>query len=417
MDRIARIDRQTWNSGTFLDQEQQTAPLWVDSSNVMFQNDTISVFPGAGPLFTKDSSNLITGLCELSPIVLDAPGLLYGTHTELKCWDETNGIQSLGSGYTGIKDSTKNQVSSRWSLLQFNEWLMATNGQDPMQLCKVIATGFADMTSDTSTQFKYAEIIKKYRQFVLAFNLKLSDGTRQGNAFACCDVNDPETWVPASTNSARKFYMPHLKSDILNVTELGEDFICYTVDGSYVVSYAGYPDVFSAKPLHEGIGVFGKNCVCEVKGRHVGYGPRGLWAYDGNSYEYIDSPPLRKYLRDNLNVSQADKIVLYNDRTLQHMLMFFPGPTSLENNMGVAWNYIENKFTPLVFSRSAAVDTGQFDRAITADFFGNVYKQSLDDIPAQDTANYKIEITSEIQILTGYGERGYGEGGYGGYGG
>jgi hypothetical protein len=416
MDRLGRIAGAGFSSGLFPDQKLQTAPLWAEGSNVLFSNEKIEVFPGASVLFTRPVSEAVTGLLELSPIVTGNPGVLVGHLDRLYCWDSVAGIQALGSGYTGSVNATASMPATRWSMAQYNEYMFATNGVDPLQLCKVLGTGFVAQTANTSTQFKQAEIIRKHKQFVLAFNLTLSTGVRQPNAFAWCDVNLPEVWVPAATNSARKLYIPHLKSDINCVEGFGESLFAYTLDGVYNVSYVGYPDVYSAVPLLSGIGTYGKFCVTEARGKHVGFGPRGLWSFDGQSYDYIDNPPVRKFLRDNLNREQASKCVVYNDRTIQHVLIFFPGVNATENSMGIAWNYIDNNFTEVVFARSAASDTGQLEKAVTGDSTGNVYSQS-EDVPAQTDADHSIPITSSFSLNTGYGDGGYGDRGYGGIGG
>lgn len=412
MERLARIEGSAWSSGIFLDLKQQTAPFWTSGTNVIFQNGAVGVWPGSLPLFVKTKSGLLTGLGELSPLVTGAPGVVYGFNDTLHCWDAESGVQNLGSGYTGSVDQTVAMPATRWSFTQWNEWIAATNGVDPVQLCKVLGTGFEDM--NTSTQFERAEILNKYRQFMIAFNLTLEDDTKQSNAVAWCDVNDPDTWVPAATNSARKIYIPAMNQGILAVEPFQEAFFMYGQDLAYALSYSGFPNVFEPQQLAPGVGVYGKNCVCSVKGRHVGIGPRGIWSYDGNSYEYIDNPALKKHLDATLNKDQASKIVVYNDRTINHVLFFYPTLGNTENFGGVAWNYTENHFSPISFGRSVGLDSGVLDFGITGDLTGQVYKQSLQDVPVSDSASSNIPITEGGEVDLGFGESGFGDYGYGG---
>lgn len=415
MDRIGRIEKSQLSSGLFPDQKLQTSPLWVDGSNVMFDADKISVFPGSLNLFTKNYSAVVTGILGINNLVTGYPAVLYGFPDRLKLWDATNGIQAVGSGYSSDSNDTHAVRATRWSFEQWNEWLVATNNKDPMQLLKIAGTGFVAMTANTSTQFKYAQIIRKFRQFLIAYNLTLADGTtKQPNAYAWCDVNDVETWVPTATNSARKGYIPDLEDGILCVERLGETHILYSLNSTYSMQYSGYPDVFQPQPGKKGIGVYGKNCVTEVMGKHVGYGPRGLWEFDGTEYSYIDTPPVRKYIADNINQSEISKVVLYNDRTIKHVLMFFPLMNDAENTVGIAWNYIENKFTKLGFYRSAAVDNGIFANSLTGDSVGNIFRQGLDEVPPSNPSTSVIPITSGGSIYTGFGEGGFGGRGFGG---
>jgi len=414
MDRIARIDKQVFTGGLFLDQEQQTAPLWTEGSNVLFRAGEVGVFPGSVPLFTRTRTGVITGLGELSSIVTGENALVYGFRDQLLVWDVSNGVTSVGSGYTGYADQGPDYAATRWSLQQWNEWVVATNGQDPMQLLKTVGSGFADMTTSTSTQFKKAEVIRKFRQFLVAFNLELSDGTKQPNAAAWCDVNDVETWVPTASNSARKIFIPDMDSGILCAEKFGDNIFMYSGDQAYALTYSGYPNVFQPQPLVKGIGVYGKNCVCEAKGFHYGLGPRGFWRTDGVTYDYLDTPAVKKYLARTLNRDQASKVVVYHDRTIDHILIFYPQIGQTENGAVLALNYLENKWTKGAFSRTAAIDSGIFDYGITGDTVGNVYRQSLQDVPVSDAVQSQVQVKSSGVIKLGYGRGGYGQYGYGG---
>lgn len=416
MDRLVRIEKDQFCSGVFLDQTQQVAPLWTSAQNVMFSEGMLGVFPGSIQLFQRQKIGTICGISELSSIVTGAKGICFGFGDSLHLWDADNGIQDVGSGYTSIADQTETQLATRWSIQQWNEWVVSTNGQDPMQLLKVVGTGFANMTTDTSTQFKYAEIIRKYRQFLIAFDLTLADGTRQPNAAAWCDVNDVETWVPSADNSARKIFIPDLESRILCAESLGDHIFCYSDDSAYAVNYAGYPDVFDTQKLPKGVGVFGKNCVAEINGLHYGFGPRGVWRFDGATYEYIDTPPLKKYLNKVVNQAQGSKCVVYNDRTINHLMLFYPkvGGTGVIDE-GQAFNYIENKWTPVTFRRTAAIDSGVFPYGISGDENGNVFQQSLLSVPASDGVSDVMPVSGAGRVIVGYGQGGYGERGYGGF--
>jgi hypothetical protein len=405
-DRLKRWAGDELVSGLNLDQPSQSAILWETGSNVIFRGRSIRPFPGGASLFPKTTDKVITGILDLSARVEGKPSIVFGTDADLRIWNQTDGQTIPGTGYTGRQDDTvAGLIASRWSIVQWNDWIIATNGKDLPQIYKT--TSFGNL--NVSTLFTTCEIFLKWRQFLIGFNL--SDG---GNHIRWPNLDNPEDWTPTASNRAGGIYAQDA-NDIKAAVALGESILFYDAGTAHQLEYLGGNDVFGSHKLLEGIGAVGKNAVCEAIGRHWGVGSRGLWVSDGAAYEYIDNPMVRDYFRGRLNTEQQSKVVCYNDLFTKHVVIFFPGTTSLENNEGIAFNYEDKFWTKISFGRSCAADNGIFSYAVAGGTNGDVFAQSLNTVISAEGGNPNMPIdVISAQIISGFGELGFGNGGFGG---
>jgi hypothetical protein len=139
---------------------------------------------------------------------------------------------SRTAGYSGNVD----QPATHWSMLEWGNWCLASNGQDMLQLFRHGQDDrFKDLDDATGYNADdpplYAKIIKKLGPHVIAFNT--DEG---GDAYEWCDTDDLSVWIPSSINAAGGNIIRDFDSDIVACENLGERIAIYGVDRMAVMS-------------------------------------------------------------------------------------------------------------------------------------------------------------------------------------
>lgn len=406
IERLARFDTDLIGGGLYPDLHNQAAQFWQDGYGVMFYGKKMRPFPGGVRLFAPTLLAPITGILDLSPLVTGEPAIVYGSLTKLRLWEATAGDAEVGTGYTGNADETPSTLATRWSFVQWNDWVFATNGVSLPQVYK----GASFANADVDTLFTTAEIFLKWRQFLIAFNL--STGKHH---IRWCDTDNPEVWTPSASNRARGLFAQDIEGDIRAAQVFGEMVLYFSSNSIFQLEYFGGNDVFGTHRMLSGIGAVGKNAVCSAGGLLYGVGPRGIWQSDGVTFRYTESGMVRDTFRDDVNKEQLSKIVMYNDVRNKHVKMFYPSGEALENDKLMAFNYEEGHWTRARFGRTAASDSGKFDFAVSGDAVGNIYAQSLPEQVSGSAGVQNMTVTEVTgALLNGYGDLGYGALGYGG---
>lgn len=391
-------------SGLYPSEPGRAPFMWKDGRNVAFKDFHVTAALGQFLMFLSTIQVPITGI--KSTRIAGVPTVFFGTTVGLYKWDEDNGVEELtrASGvYTGT-------VNDSWQFARWGDWMVASNGVDPVQVYKN-AGDFVALTAP----FTWAKLIYSTDTHLLVFNLDTGE-----NIVKWSDLDDVETWATTTTNDAGEKPMRNLDSEIITVEKLGDTIIAYTVNEMFAVNYIGRPFVFGTQFLMEGFGPAGRNAVAVVDKRHFGFGRAGVWVTDGVSVEYIHSPALFDFLykdaETRVDKDKYDLIQAYHDRIQNTVVFYYATEGSEIQNLGVAFNYLTKAWTILSYGRTAVDDSGVFPWAIAGDHLGNIYQQSVEDAPPATASAQSVPLdTAEFYIETGIGMGGIGEGGVGGY--
>lgn len=331
-----------------LDSEQ--APLWADGQNVLFQRGGVMKSRGYAAAFSAPDSNPIQGFTQTA---LSGVLTMYFGDTE-KIWEYNGSLTEIGSGYSGNADETSVAKASHWSMVDWGEWLFATNGIDAPQVYK--GSACADMEGGAPAT---AEIFIKKKNFLLAFNTDLGE-----NWFEWCDLDDPDDWVPTETNAAGNLPIREL-SGFIAAEHLGEHIAVYDKDVMAICSYIGAPLYWNGRLALEGIGAVGKKAVCAEGRRNWGFSTKGLWVTDGSTYEYIDEPEMKEYLQDNFNWNQKSKTVVFHDEVNTAIGISYPKVGgSGDNSETILYNYKNKSWTRKSYGISAYSSQDDFQYPI-----------------------------------------------------
>lgn len=398
MRELAKLEGEILSSGVFKDFDSQAAPLYTDSSNILFADRLVKPFPSGSSLFATGVATPILGVEAVR--ISGLRKLFYGTGNTLYSWDESNGVVSQGTGYSRVADQTSLINASTWSIVQWGDWVLATNGLDAPQIWK--GSSFTGL-SGLGTEFSTAKIFVKWRQYLFAVNL--SSGTTR---LAWCDTNNVEAWTPTATNDAGALFLRELESEIAAARLLGDNLLVYGSNTVHGINFLQSRQVFGSQHLLTGIGAYSQHSVTSYQNKHYGFGPRGIWVSDGVSFDYIHSPAVRDEVLSNVNEDQASKIVAYHDARLESLVFFYPTLNSTDNDAGLAFNYTTNSWNPLTLARSAACDNGIFAYPITGAVSGSIYDQSAYALQTLPTVDSSIAVPATVSMTIGYGELAYG---------
>lgn len=380
--------------------------MWKDGENIIFHEASIQPVPGQSALFLKPASTVILGLKERETSA-GVKELFFGNPSNLFSWTATGGIITEASGFTIAALATPSQRQQFWSMLPWDNWMLATNGKDAPQI-KTTATGFRPTTA-TDRDFTTAEIFATLGDYALAINT--SNG---GKVVQWSDTDSPESYIESDLSNAGKMTIRELENDIIAAAALGPGYALYSSDSMSLLQHIGGDLIFTRRPLIPGLGVVGKQAVCSVGGQNYGMSYRGLWETDGNSFVHLDDPEIHDELFDNINLLQVSKTVCWYDKLLNSVVFFVPGSGEDYNSRAIVFNRSSRLFTKFGFGRSYAIETGVFPFGITGDENGNVYAQSVIGAPAGTGSDPVVTDPSAV-LQAGYGMLAYGQLGYGGY--
>jgi hypothetical protein len=337
-------------SGLFKGTHPLDTPLWRDGRNVIFRDGGPEKIPGWVSVVDDGAVGIIRGMGALQDEAA-VQRLFWGDQTQLYMWNGAS-VTQLGTGFTGHADETGTHPATAWSFERFGNWSLATNGLDAPQIWK--ATGSYGALA--GVHFDTAEIFLRRGPHILAFNLT---GWAAGNGkstFAWCDADNPEIWQTTGTNTAGDIPIRDMDGEIKAAVPFGDQIALFGKNDMFVVSYTGAPYYFGYQPTLKGIGALGKMAVVEVNRQIYGYGEQGIWRTDGVTFDYLDTLPLRAFLKSIIDIGQLSKVAATYDAGSETVMWSIPtAEGGGENALTIAYRIPNGSFSILDFGRTAWV--------------------------------------------------------------
>lgn len=325
--------------GVWPSMHDMAVPFVKNARNVVFTASGIKKMDGWVSAFPREGTSAIRGITQIYSNGKNS--IFFGTASRLlKYEDDSASATVLNTGFTGINAETTAQAATHWSMLNFGNWVLATNGVDAPKVYKT--TSFENLI--VSGQFGTAEIFKKSGPYVLAFNLATASGALV-DKFAWCHTDDVDQWSANELNAAGAFYLRDFGGEVIAVSNLGDSLSVYGSDCMFLVNFLGAPYFFGANRALSGIGAVSKNSVTVVGRRNYGLSRHGFWVTDGTDFSWIDDPAIRNWFLSRVNWEQKSKINSYHDKNNQQVIWYYPANGSGEPNEGVGYDYAKNVWT------------------------------------------------------------------------
>jgi hypothetical protein len=178
--------------------------------------------------------------------------------------------------------------------------------------------------------------------------------------------DQPNVWNPLPTNTAG-FIRISRGSQIVRALPTRQEILVFTDSHLYSFQYTGTTDVFSLQELADNISIISPRACVSANNVTYWMGHDKFYAYSGR----VETLPctLRTFLFQDVDYSQADKIVSGTNEGFNEVWWFYPSANSNTNNRYIIYNYLEKIWYYGNIERTAWLDSPsrEFPQAIQYD--------------------------------------------------
>lgn len=365
-DTLIRVaDPRLIQSGIVKSLNPLQTPLWLEGSNVIFEDGMVRKGRGFAAAFSSVGVNPVRGIKALNDAGINR--MAWGDYQKLYDWSGAS-VNSSTTTFSGQKDESSTAPATSWSLETWGSWMVAANGLagDNFYVNKFVGAGWVQVTG-TDVPTRIRKLLRR-GPFLLALNT--DEG---GQMLEWCDIDDIEDWDrSASPTEAGSLFIRDLDSEIQDAARLGQAVLAYSDNQCVQINLIGSPNWFGYVPLFEGIGAVSNQCVVAANQRHYGRSKTGFWETDGASFNYISPPFLRIWLEKNANKNQISKTCGWWDSDRSMICWSFPTSTD-ENDITIGFNYETKTWTFFPYGRTAGFHKGVFDYPVAGAPDGSVF--------------------------------------------
>ena len=178
--------------------------------------------------------------------------------------------------------------------------------------------------------------------------------------------DQPNVWNPLPTNTAG-FIRISRGSQIVRALPTRQEILVFTDSHLYSFQYTGTTDVFSLQELADNISIISPRACVSANNVTYWMGHDKFYAYSGR----VETLPctLRTFLFQDVDYSQADKIVSGTNEGFNEVWWFYPSANSNSNDRYIIYNYLEKIWYYGNIERTAWLDSPsrEFPQAIQYD--------------------------------------------------
>lgn len=267
-----------------------------------------------------------------------------------------------------------------WSIDLWGTDVMAVPSGGPLLYWNT-GTGITNRATIVTTAPSVNQIVRvaSEARHVLLYGTHDISGNYSPLLIRWCSQEDFTDWTPTATNNAGDYPLPSRGSEIRAVNRWNDKTAILTDNDLFIQSYIGGNDVFGFTAVGERCGVISRNAVTEYGGSLYWMSVGGqFYKYDGR-LQPLPCTVLR-YVYDNIDEFQIDKIYAGTNSTFDEIIWFYPSKDSPdgENDRYVIYNTRENHWTIGSMNRTVWEDLGTFEYPLAIDSNpANLYDQEI----------------------------------------
>lgn len=350
------------------DEELAESVLWLEGENLTSMGRSVQPVASQYSVVPKLSSTPILGMLETNLWVDDERQLWWGSTTSLYRFILN------GSGLidvTPISWIADRSRSDFWSYQEFFDDIFVVGNSGLYR----IQDGDANfLLVTTAPNWTTGKILAKLGRHLVIFNTDVDS-----RHWVWCDTNEGTDWTSTASNAAGASQFTDMDGEIECVVPLGRGLGVYSRNEVHLVTNVGFPlYLVSNKLIPKGIGAVSPQSVVSVKGVHYGFGPKGIWRTDGNTYDYIDTTSVNHFIYSDFTeeLTRQKYVVAWHNIRETSVVFFWPGKDSIENDRSIAYNYSTGTWWQMGYNRTARTEGEIFGAAILGDALGNVFAQA-----------------------------------------
>ena len=234
------------------------------------------------------------------------------------------------------------------------------------------AVPLSDLTgaSNTPTVAKQV-IVSDVDRHVIAFGCNpLGSNTQDPLLIRFSDQEDPADWTPTTLNTAGDLRLGS-GNTIVQAVETRQQILVFTDQTLHSMQYIGPPYTFGINLISQNISIRSPNAAIAVGDKVFWMGVDQFYMYQGQ-VEQLKCTVREKVLND-INLDQADKVVVGLNSGFHEIWWFYPSKTSSNIDKYVVYNYDQDIWYYGTLDRTAWIDSGQADFPIAASTDGHLY--------------------------------------------
>ncbi len=224
------------------------------------------------------------------------------------------------------------------------------------------------------------------------------------------DSEDYTDWTPSPTNLAGDKRLDK-GSEIITAIITRDEIAVFTDATIYSQTLTGDDLVFGFTSKGDTPGLAGPNAAIDANGVVYAMGLGEFYTYDGT----INPLDCDVYSRifNNINISQAAKVVLARNKLKTEIIGFYPSAGSIENDLCFGFNFVDKNWWLGTVKRTAWLDTNTFfnvpiatgvDPAVAGESLLYIQETGVDDngvgLP-YSLSTYDLEISPTSSLVTG----------------
>lgn len=273
------------------------------------------------------------------------------------------------SGNFGWSDPTGNALIlplRQWSMDAWGTELMAVPDGGPLFLYSPqngIASNLVVVTAAPSIN-SIVRVATEARHVVL-YGTHDSGGDYDPLLIRWCSSEDYDDWTASIGNTAGDFRLNSRGSEIVGVVKMRDQTLIFTNSELFIQTYIGSNDVFGFVRAAENCGLIARNAAIEYGGAVYWVGANGqFYKYDGR-VQPLQSTVLR-YVFDNINALQKDKIYAGTNSQFDEVIFFYPTLDSpdFENDRYTIHNVVENHWNVGSMRRTTWRDRSTYEQIL-----------------------------------------------------
>lgn len=311
-----------------------------DSHEGLF-DDAEGLFDNVSGPFTKMQIDEVPIGLQQHRLQAGKRAVFIGSHTKLWRTDGTTQPQDVSrpGGYSVMTDAIWPNLSTRWVMVPHGDWMIATNGREPVQIWKG-GPKFGDLGGTTGL-FTSAQIVSKLGPHYLYINTSNDPREVRWSADGNPEALDPYVYV-----NAGRLLLSELSSAAITAIPLGRGLAVYGRSEMQMLNYIGsWGAIGASTTALVGVGAVGKYSVVPVGSLNYGFQKSGIFKTDGVSFQTVTDPALGSWLERNVNWEQGSKIAGRFNPGTHKVTWAFPTANSAENNRNIVYDINTGTFS------------------------------------------------------------------------
>lgn len=343
---------------------------WTNVKNTRFRNGEVQKFLGHLQVFNPPSVPPYWLLAW--PQITNWYWIYAGLDNVYSVFNTTHADITRTAGvYTG----TANDL---WNGTLFGGVPILNNGVDKPQSWDGTAN-LQDLPNWPATT--RCKVMRGFKQHLIAMDITKNSGAdRYPYMVKWSHLADPGT-VPTSwdetdpTVAAGENTLADTGGFVIDGLPLGDSFLVYKEDAVYAMRYVGGTFVWQFTKLFDSFGMIAQRCARQFEGKHFVVAQGDVVVHNGQSYESVIDPAMRKYLFENeIDGDNKDKIYVAPNYSYNEMWVCYPntGATNGIPNRALVWNWKENTWGQRDLPDLAHIEFGIIDEGSASPIINTV---------------------------------------------